>query len=497
MEHLVLVTVDGKGRLAERGSTVAALIPSLSLPCGGGGRCGKCRVLASGALSPVDEAERAHLTADQLASGMRLACRAVILGPCSVTTLREDAAPPLPPSAPVLFCEDAAQGYGAAVDLGTTTLVLRLFAPSGRAVIERACPNPQRAYGADVISRIEAAMAGKAKALAAAVRGGIDALLCDGAREAGISPRAVTSAVITGNTAMLCLLAGIDPTPLSRAPFSLPDRFGREWTAEALGIDSLAPSVPIYLPPVLSPFVGGDTACALLAADLKSGQMLCDVGTNGEVALRVGERLLVCSCAAGPAMEGATVGCGMSGEKGAIDRVMLIDGALRFHVIGEGEPKGICASGLIDALDALYRRGDLSESGYAEGGKIALFPSIALTGEEIRALLSAKSAVCAAICSLLHACDRSVEQIDRLVLAGGLGSRLNPRSAVRIGLIPSIPIDRIDAVGNAALEGAQMLLLCPSLRRRVEEEAAKAEVVEIATDPFFADAFVKGLTLAP
>lgn len=469
------------------------------LPCGGHGKCGKCRVIARGALSAPSLSERQLLTADELAAGVRLACCTTVEGDCTVERIADAAtdhrimtsgAGELSAPAP------AFARFGAAIDIGTTTLAAQLYDRSGRRLAEAGRMNPQAAWGADVISRIEASMRGEAAAMAASVCGAIDEMLTAMAADAGIAPADIDALVLTGNTAMLHLLTATSTEPLSHAPFAAERLFGETLSAGTIGLRAVLPEAGVYLPNCISAFVGADTVCALLAADLSASAdtaMLVDIGTNGEMGLWHDGRLSVCSTAAGPAFEGVGISMGMNGAAGAVDHVTLCNGRLTAHVIGETAPRGICGSGLIDAVACLLDNETLDETGLLEDDPTPVAPPVVLTQADIRMTQLAKSAICAGIRTLLHAADISTDAVSRLWLAGGFGSYLNLRSAGRIGLLPAELTDRITVTGNAALAGAAMLLLDCSRRTRAAALAAEAEVVDLAANPVFANAYMEGM----
>ena len=284
-----------------------ALGGGVETPCGGHGRCGKCRVTVQGRVSPAGPQETALLGPRALQEGFRLACLATVEGDCTVVldasravqAISGDGA--MPAFTPVPIFEK----YGAAVDIGTTTLAARLYDRSGTLLAQAAAPNPQRVYGADVISRIEKSLAGGREALARCIRDGVDALLRQMETQAGIEAAAVDTVVLTGNTTMLYLLTGRDVDCLSHAPFLADELFGRYAEPEELTL-SAAPGARLYLPRCMSAFVGADITSALVASQIctrAESALLADIGTNGELALWHEGRLLCCSTAAGPVFE--------------------------------------------------------------------------------------------------------------------------------------------------------------------------------------------------
>ena len=305
MKNEIKVTFDGRQISATPGMTLSQII-SGERPCGGHGKCGKCRVKVWGEVSEPTLAERSLLSEKELAGGVRLACLTRAVGDCQVERI-----------AVVKASQIVTQGvstkftlnptfsrYAVAMDIGTTTLAAQLFDPAGNLLAKASCPNPQARWGADVISRIEAALKGDAEQLTSAIRSALNEMLLE--FSGVIDPKEADAAVITGNTVMLSLLTGQSLQPFSRAPFRPENLFGQTLPAKALSLSALAPETPVYLPPCISAFVGGDITCAILATGLRDGKtaMLADIGTNGEMALWHEGRLTVTSTAAGPAFEG-------------------------------------------------------------------------------------------------------------------------------------------------------------------------------------------------
>lgn len=492
---MVTVWVNGVAHQVPFGTRLGAVLSHLSHPCGGKGICGKCRVRATGALSPLSPAEERHLTADEIADGMRLSCCAVVEGDCRVVTqdasvlsVAVEGANAVTSSVPTFA------SYGVAVDVGTTTLAARLYDTAGRLLAQSGCVNPQTAFGADVLSRVGAA--GEGADLTTPLQSAVNGLVSRLAEEAGIRATAIDGAVITGNTAMLCFLSGTDPTPLAHAPFSLPRSFNETVTAARVGLASLAPNRSVYLPPCASAFIGADAVCAALACGMDADDrtaMLADMGTNGEMLLSHHDTLYACSTAAGPAFEGVGISCGLSAVTGAIDAVALVNGQMMPHTIGGGKAAGICGSGLVDAAACLRITEEMDETGALHNESIVITDGITLTVEDIRALQQAKAAVSAGLQTLLHHADLTADGVEVLYAAGGFGSGLNGRNAAVIGLIPSALAPRIETAGNAALDGAVRLLLDETARDAVSRLVQRIHVIELATDPYFTNKFIQNM----
>ncbi len=493
---MATIWINGMPQSVAVGTRLSDLLFCAPHPCGGKGICGKCRVRATGALSPLSKEEERHLTPFELADGMRLSCCTIVEGECHVTIDTDSVmAVVTEGKATTNAVSPTFAAYGAAVDIGTTTLAARLYDTTGGLLAQMGRINPQISFGADVLSRVQAA--GEGRDLTTPLQAAVNSLLSDLARAAGIVPAAIDGVVITGNTAMLCFISGTDTTPLSRAPFSLPRSFNETVTAASVGLTALPPNRAVYLPPCASAFIGGDALCAALACDMDADNrttLLADMGTNGEMVLCHNNTLYACSTAAGPAFEGVGISCGMPAVEGAIDEVALVNGQRIPHTIGGGKAVGICGSGLIDTAACLLATEEMDKTGYLGDTAVSLTENVSLTQEDIRALQQAKAAVSAGLQTLLHHADLTADEVEILYTAGGFGSRLNGRNAAAIGLIPRVLATRIQPAGNAALDGAARLLLNSHARQRLTALTEKIKVVELATDPYFTDLFIQNMS---
>lgn len=498
------IIVDGIKVPAKEGAKLIDCMPDghkPDSPCGGAGKCGKCRVKVSGELTPVTVEENKLITKEDLAGGIRLACMAQITGPCVVETFRHESTEiRIEGVMPEFTISPRYKKLGAAVDVGTTTIAALLY--DGTSPVAKAsAENSEKVYGADVISRIGKSIEGKGAEIAAAVRKDIAGLLKAMAKDAGRPVTDIEEVVITGNTAMLYLLTNTDPTCLSAAPFIATELFGKELPGSALNLP--CPEARIYLPRCISSFVGADITTAIMASSIHqsaSTQLLVDIGTNGEMALAKGGKLLCCSTAAGPAFEGAGITMGMMGKPGAVDKISVDSGEISAHVIGEKEPAGICGSGIIDAVAAAMKLEALDENGFLESDDeyedetcLKIAGPVVITQKDIRMVQLAKSAIHAGALTLISESGVSEDEIDEFKIAGGFGSFINTENAAEIGLIPKSLLRCTKVLGNAALSGSVMLLLNPALRREAEELAEKAETVDLSTNPTFMDLYVESM----
>lgn len=419
------------------------------------------------------------------------------------------------------------RSYGLAVDIGTTTVVVYLMnLNDGTVVANGAVTNPQRVFGADVISRITYASAGSQQLnqLQQKVVEGINGIVAQLCSETGVNAQEIYQAVVVGNTTMSHLFLGIDPTYLAPAPFIPVFRQTVAVQASELGLEISTNARVVVLPNVAG-YVGADTVGVMLATgiDRLAGITLAiDIGTNGEMILAGQDRILTCSTAAGPAFEGAEITFGMRAADGAIENVKITDD-VQLGVIGGVKPVGICGSGLIDAISEMARTGVINASGrmagkpeqleklpphlrqrlrrteagmefvLAWGKDTATAEDIVLTQKDVRELQLAKGAIRAGVEILLAEMGITPEKIDRVLLAGAFGNYINKESALGIGLLPPVSLDRITAIGNAAGDGAKMALLSVYEREHAVRLAQKAEHIELSTSKQFQDQFVKAL----
>lgn len=469
---------------------------SLDLPCGGKGTCLRCAVRTAGALSPPSEPERRRFSQAELDGGMRLACQTRALGDVQVE------APSAGAFERILAGEQAAGAaraplftrYGVAADIGTTTLCVQLHGLDGLLQTATA-KNPQTAFGADVISRIEQALAGRGAELAATIRTRLAEMIAALAAEQGIPVEQIDAAVLTGNTTMLYLLAGQNPEPLSHAPFAADRLFGEFVPAAELRLP-LAAGAQVYLPRCMSAFVGADITAAVLAGSMcetEETALLADIGTNGEIALWHKGELLCCSTAAGPAFEGVGITHGVYGVQGAIDRVWLEDGRIRCSTIGGAPAVGICGSGVVDALAAMLEAGVIDETGafQLEDDELELREGVFITAQDVRMAQLAKGSVRAGIETLLQTAGVEKQMVKRFLIAGGFGNYLDLQNAARIGLVPPELLPCAQAIGNAAQSGAALLLRERDTIVRAERLAQSARTVALDANPVFTDNYMR------
>ncbi|HWQ56507.1 MAG TPA: ASKHA domain-containing protein [Bryobacteraceae bacterium] len=458
----------------------------VEFPCGGRGRCKRCRVKVTEGSLPVTAGDEGILTPREIAEGWRLACHARVEAGLTLEIAQWETAILADDSA---FAFTPREGLGIAIDLGTTTLVAQLLdLRTARVMGVRTALNPQVKHGSDLMTRVEFAIRGGQRELEHMIRTEVGTLIRKLA-----PPGAVRDVVLVGNTVMHHLFCGVDVEPLSHCPFE-PSGDGQiEFRATELGWTVPGDPAVRFLG-CLGGFVGSDILAGVLATRMHENERLTallDLGTNGEIVAGNRERLVCASTAAGPAFEGGRIGMGMRAATGAIMEVRAEDGRMHCRVLGHVAARGICGSGLVDAAAAALDLGLVLPGGrLALGAKtIPLAGDVALTQSDIRELQLAKGATSAGLDIVLGRLGATVADLDRVYLAGAFGNYLNRASAARIGLL-NLPIEAVEPAGNTALLGAKLSLFqgadYADLRARVEH-------VSLGTDPEFQERYVEAM----
>lgn len=578
MEHfLVTFLPDRKEILIHRGASVleaagqAGII--LNTPCGGKGTCGKCRVqiqptgkevlacqsFVEGDLTvTVPETSRffrqqilehgvtramqvdpvvrkfyfssAFRSAAEFLSAVEQECgRKVIVSECLrlEPTAYEDVTAVLRTAEEGMEIFDVEAGdttallYGAACDIGTTTVVLRLVdLLSGETAAVVSAANPQARHGADVISRIHFANSDEGlETLHKLIVGCLNQLVKEACAKGGIDRRRIYEMTVCGNTTMHHLLLKYPVRPLGQAPYHASSTAAEDRLAADLGIE-IHNLGRLHTIANIAGFVGSDTVAAALAAGMDKAQrntLLVDIGTNGEIVAGSAGRLAAASCAAGPALEGAGILHGSRAVDGAIQRVLINGDDLDIDVIGGGGGRSICGSGLIDAAAVLLELGIYDSSGrFRNPEELTHLPprlrnriishdsqpafvlawdpqgdtaAVVLTQRDIRMLQLAKAAIRAGIHLLLKHLEIKEGELEHLFLAGAFGNYLHKQSALRIGLLPDAALDKVQSIGNAAADGVHMVLLSASSRTHCGQLAASIEHLEIAASAEFQELF--------
>jgi len=455
----------------------------VSAPCGGRGRCGKCRVrLLEGQVSGD--------TPD--AEGTIRACAAVPLSDITIAgvsgwelSINSGGVPPATGSRP--------SRAGIALDIGTTTVSARLVdLDTSKALDTISELNDQRPFGADVMNRIGAARNGKTKELFTLINRQTERIIKSFKERWGISK--IEKIAVSGNTTMLHLFLNVDPSRMGELPFTPVFLEERKLKGEAL---SLSVEEIIVLPSIAA-FIGGDISAGLTALDILNvpgPSFFIDIGTNGEMALCDSGKICCCSTAAGPAFEGAEISCGVGGIKGAISGVRLAASALSLTTIGNVPPVGVCGSGLVDAVALMLKQGIIDETGLmAESAKeFYLAPNVSITGRDIRQFQLAKSAILSGVKILCKNAGLCPAEIKSVFVAGGFGFYINKQNAVDAGIFPKEFLDPLSVCGNLSLQGAEKCLTKNDFLSRCKKIISRCSVIDLAADPAFTDEFAENM----
>ena len=403
---------------------------------------------------------------------------------------------------------------GLAVDIGTTTVAMNLVdLESGEIIGTSSFENPQKFGGSDVMNRISYDTGRNRGELRLAIISGINFEIGELIRQANVQRRQIYEVVLVGNTTMRDIALGINVQSVGVKPYKSTveleyeagDRAGTVVLSngQAAGL-RICPRAHVYGGPLIGCHVGADVAAGLLSIGMDEQDepvMLVDIGTNTEVVIGNRHRMVAASCPAGPAFEGGQVTHGMAGYDGAVESVRIRDGNVEVTTIGGEEVQGICGSGLVDLLHELRAEGLMNELGaFQDGASQYLFApdrGMGLSRADISALAQAKSANYCGQYITLRKYGLPVEDISRLYLAGGFANYLDVSRAIGIGFIADFPPERVARAGNAALEGATMMLLSQESRRRVEDLVRRIEHIELETTSDFFELFVEGCMFKP
>ena len=499
-------------------------------PCGGSGRCGKCKVQIVEGELPITTQDKEVFSQEELNKGWRLACEAVPTGHLTIRlgwiseqnikvqseflgnidsvygavtdNLTDNIRNNMKDEKAQMNSQD---GYGIAIDIGTTTLAVQLVdLSSGQILGTQTGINHQSAYGADVISRILAATQGKAHAMTASIRKDLSNLMVQLCIANSVEMEQISKIVIAGNTTMTHLLMGYPCDGLGRVPFT-PYEIGTIHVMSKNLFEDVRLEAEVWICPGMSAFVGADITSGLCALQMEKEEEICllvDLGTNGEMALGNKDRLLVASTAAGPAFEGGNITYGVGSIPGAICNAEFDKDKLVIKTIQNQAPAGICGTGVIEIIAALVKKGIIDETGlledmwFEDGYPVAIGGSgahIVLTQEDIREIQLAKAAIRGGIETLLHHYGITAEQVGRVYIAGGFGYALDDKKAIEIGMFPKAFSGKVKAVGNSSLGGAVKMLLDADAICEAEKIAALAQEVNLSSNEIFQNAYIAAM----
>jgi len=419
--------------------------------------------------------------------------------------------------------------YGIAFDIGTTTVVGYLINLStGKELSAVAKTNPQAIHGNDIISRIEFAQQYKdgLEILQKEIVNILNEIIREAAQRAGINTNNIYKIAVAGNTCMHHLLLGLNPSYAALSPYIPVIKESFNLKIKDIPKLALKPTVNVYILPNISAFVGADISAGILATYIWRNEktiLFIDLGTNGEIILSSKKKLWACSTAAGPAFEGARISSGMRAAEGAIDKAKIDNKSIIYRVIKDGKVRGICGSGLIDLIAEMLKLALINKSGKLinreecntelseeirnriikgqKGNKFLIVKGketengnpIYLTQGDIREVQLAKAAIYAGIKILLKKVNISTDDIQKILLAGAFGNFINKESARRIGLIPQLPLKKIELVGNAAGRGAEIALLSEKMKKVCQDIAKEAKYIELSSCPDFQKEYIKAM----
>lgn len=484
----------GKKITVNRGTPLIDVLHEygVEFPCGGKGTCGRCKVkLLEGELR-VHSDQQQKLNKLGFGKAWRLACF------CSAES---DITIEIAQFEDIILADNSTfyfspgEGFGIALDLGTTTLVAQLLNLKTGHVLDAATSlNPQVKFGADLISRIQSCINGKQDEMQMLIRQKTGEMIHSLLEKYQVE---ISKVVLVGNTVMHHLFSALNVQPLSFYPFESPDLGIQQFSSQQLNW-KLPTKTEIRFYPSIGSFVGSDILAGIAAtnmADKEKFTILVDLGTNGEIVLGNREKIICASTAAGPAFEGAKISQGMRAVTGAISSVQFENGKLNCHVIGNVKAKGICGSGLIDAMAVLLRQKKIGMFGEINSGeeKIELAPGVFLTQQDIREFQLAKAAIAAGLQILLNRFKITFQEIENIFIAGGFGNFLNLKHVIQTGLIETSE-DKIIKMGNTALIGAKMFLF--ENESFIQNILNKTSHINLEANPDFQDIFVEKLMLS-
>lgn len=481
--------------------------------CNGTGVCGKCKIkILDGTVSEPTETEMAHLSTKELEEGIRLACMTYAKGEVKVRVLKEAQPVKVLTEGYLSAFEQDEQddGYGIAVDIGTTTVVSALIRlKDGQEIASASALNPQKQYGQDVLTRITYEWEHPGEGIEILQRVLVDALneqIQEVCGKAQIDPSEIRTIAVAANCTMMHMLLGVDARSIGRTPYKPAFLEAKRCKAADIGLEAGKDQMAdLYCIPQVSAFIGADIVAGVQVCELQKrpGNVLfIDMGTNGEIVLSRDGKLLSCSCAAGPALEGMNISCGMRAEAGAVEDVRLTERGAELTCIDGKAPAGICGSGVLAAVRELVKNKLIKKNGTfrkmeefadtdgrkqflrAAGKKreflISREPELCITQNDVRQIQLAKGAIRSGFQVLLERAGLRMEELDEILIAGQFGAHLSADLLTGTGILPKEVEGRITYVGNTAKTGAYLALLSKAARQEMEDLAKQMEYMELS-----------------
>lgn len=491
-------------------------------PCNGKGTCGKCKVkIHSGDPGEIGVSERKHIREKDEAEGIRLSCLITDWTELEVELIQNERKTKVLTKGYIPEFEmHFKEGYGISIDIGTTTVAVSLVnLRDGETKADASMVNMQKNFGLDVLTRISYAADnpnGKDK-LQEAIVGSINSMIGLVVEETGIDPDEILEIIVSANTTMAHLLMGVDSTSMGRYPYEPAFKESQKVLASEIGLEAGKDTI-LYTLPHVSAFIGSDVVAGVYVAEMekkKENQLFIDIGTNGEIVLAKEGKLYSCSCAAGPALEGMNISCGMRAEPGAIEDVLISEKGVELKTIDDEKAIGICGSGILAVVKELLKVGlvkdrgvfvkkeDIAEDDYRydlielDGKKREFLmhenPRLVITQDDVRQVQLAKGAILSGFLALLNVAGITMDDLDVVYVAGQFGSHLPADSLVGTGILPAGVKDKIQYLGNSAKTGAYMALMNDDIKKELDRIAKDIEYVELAVTENYESIFRKSM----
>ncbi len=480
-------------------------------PCNGKGICGKCKVrVCAGGASELTASEERLLKPEEAAEGVRLSCMTEVTGDIEIELLSKERKHEVLTKGymPEFERDRYDGGYGVIIDIGTTTVVTALIdLKTGEELANASMINAQKRYGLDVLTRITYEYEHPDRGiceLQQAIVNSVNGMIEEACKEAGIEKNEIREIDVAANCTMMHMLLGVDARSIGKSPYKPEFTEAKELPAREIGIEA-GEDARLYCLPQVSAYIGADIVAGTYVCELQKERgnvLFIDIGTNGEIVLASGGRLLCCSCAAGPALEGMNISSGMRAAEGAIEDVRITEQGIEVDVIGGQEPAGLCGSGILAVVKELLRTGIVKKTGVfvkkeklreedyrypmlrLNGTKREFIlweePELLVTQGDVRQVQLAKGAILSGFTALLRKAGIGMEDLDKVMIAGQFGAHLPAASLIGTGILPKEAEGKLVYVGNSSKTGAYMALMSEKVKWEIEALAGKMEYMELA-----------------
>ncbi|MEG2146381.1 MAG: ASKHA domain-containing protein [Lachnospiraceae bacterium] len=493
-------------------------------PCSGKGICGKCKVkVLSNNRAPMSETEKNSLKLEEIEQGVRLSCMTEVYGNIEIELLTKERKHKVLTEGyiPEFKKDEFDNGYGIAIDIGTTTVVTALIdLKTGEELAHASMINAQKHFGLDVLTRITYEYENPENGiqeLKHAIVHSINMMIHEVCLKSKVDKKDICEIDVAANCTMTHMLLGVDARSIGKSPYKPEFTDAKEIFAREIGIE-VGEETRLYCLPQVSAYIGADIVAGTYVCELheETGNVLfIDIGTNGEIVLASQGKLLCCSCAAGPALEGMNISSGMRAAEGAVEDVKITEEEIKLTTIGEQEPAGICGSGILAVVKELLRTGIVKKTGVfvkkdkldeadyrypmirMNGTKREFIlhqePELLVTQGDVRQVQLAKGAILSGFVALLNKAEIAMEELDKVMIAGQFGAHLPVESLVGTGILPEAVKDKLVYVGNSSKTGAYMSLMSKKVKREIEKLAEKMEYMELAETENYEKIFTESM----